>query len=163
MGEVLSRSIPLLSLPSFLLLVLDLCDSPQERKRNEDMKLAIEKAASIEKAMCANCSQEFIVQVFALVLLPPSFLTRDRTTTLGTASVCLTPTAWPRFSRISSLPCLILNQVHVEGYLWHAGAELTNWVKLRRRRDEESAAEALTWSTGGHAALKMRFSERTRI
>mmetsp|Transcript_34531 Transcript_34531/g.77869 ORF Transcript_34531/g.77869 Transcript_34531/m.77869 type:complete len:471 (-) Transcript_34531:122-1534(-) len=75
----------------------------KERKRNEEMKLAIEKAASIEKAVCANCSQEFILQD----------------------------------NNVGSCKCMFnansVAQVHVEGYLWHAGAELTNWVKLRRR------------------------------
>ena len=74
----------------------------QERQREEQTKLALERAARTERATCRNCGLDFVVDQNA----------------------------------VGECKCVhngSTSQVHVEGLLWHTSAELTNWVKMRRR------------------------------
>ena len=74
----------------------------EEKLRAEKQRTALERAANQEKATCAACAHDYIVQENS-----------------DSACKCV--------HRGSTA------QVHVEGLLWHAGAELTDWVKMRRR------------------------------
>lgn len=74
-----------------------------ERLRQEKARAALEIAARQHKATCGRCSQDFMVE----------------DNEVGACKCCYNSSS--------------VAQVHVEGMLWHAGAELTNWVKMRRR------------------------------
>uniref|UniRef100_A0A7S0VJ21 Uncharacterized protein n=1 Tax=Hemiselmis tepida TaxID=464990 RepID=A0A7S0VJ21_9CRYP len=75
----------------------------EERIRQERQRAALEVAALQQRGTCARCSQEYVLQ----------------DNEVGACKCCYNPSS--------------VAQVHVEGMLWHAGAELTNWVKMRRR------------------------------
>jgi hypothetical protein len=74
-----------------------------EKLRQERARAALEVAAMQNKATCGRCAQDYIIEE----------------NQKGSCKCCYNSSS--------------VAQVHVEGMLWHAGAELTNWVKMRRR------------------------------